>query len=135
MGRVNVMRPILPDYSRQVFTQAWPELDLRPHTYRSGRTFTPIGYDGPRTAATGAQRDAPRREPAAARAGRSAEHGEVPSRQQPRSLAPVAVWSREETRRRRRPRSGEDGGSEGASPAERSEAQKHSFDSADFTTV
>ena len=52
------MRPILPDYSRQVFTQAWPELDLRPHpeggwfreTYRSAHTFTPRGYDGPRAA-------------------------------------------------------------------------------------
>jgi predicted cupin superfamily sugar epimerase len=54
------MRPILPDYSRQVFTQAWPELDLRPHpeggwfreTYRSAHSFTPQGYDGPRAAAT-----------------------------------------------------------------------------------
>src|SRR5687768_17150690 len=54
---------------------------------------------------------------------RSAERGEVRPRPQRRSLAPADVWSREETPRSGRPRSGEDGGSEGASTAERSEAQ------------
>ena len=62
----------------------------------------------------------PRREPCARRG--PAERSEVRPRPQRRSLAPAAVWSREETPRSGRPRSGEDGGSEGASPAERSEA-------------
>jgi hypothetical protein len=124
-----------------VFTQAWLELDLRPHpeggwfreTYRSAHTFTPQGYDGPRAIRAPLHLGEPIS--AAAHAGRSAERGEVRPRPQLHSLAPAAVWSREETPRSGRPRSGEDGGSEGTSSAERSEAQKRSFDFADFEMV